>query len=379
MPKKIYLDYQATTPVDNLILKKMLPYFTKNFGNPHSNNHDYGRQASEAVEEARLLISKLINSDSSEIIFTSGATESNNLAIKSIAKDFFEKECQIITVSTEHKCVLESCYYLEKKGYQTIYLNVNEEGHINLQELEKHLEKKRSLVSIMHANNETGILQPIYEIGNLCKKYKSIFHSDVAQSLSTQEIDVNKMNIDALSISSHKIYGPKGIGALYISNNIKNSLRPLINGGGQEKNLRSGTLSPALCVGLGEACRILKKNLKKHIKHYKELNSCLLSELIKSKIDFEINGSVEERIPNNLNISVKNKIAEQLFNFMPHIALSSGSACTSGTIEKSHVLSAMNLDNSRIDGSFRISPGRMTTKKDIKKFTECLEKIVLEN
>ncbi len=231
----------------------------------------------------------------------------------------------------------------------------------------------------MHANNETGILQPVYEIGNLCKKYKSIFHSDVAQSLSTQEIDVNKMNIDALSISSHKIYGPKGIGALYISNNIKNSLRPLINGGGQEKNLRRGTLSPALCVGLGEACRILKKNLKKHIKHYKELKSCLLSELIKSKIDFEINGSVEERIPNNLNIYVKNKIAEQLFNFMPHIALSSGSACTSGTIEKSHVLSAMNLDNSRIDGSFRISPGRMTTKKDIKKFTECLEKIVLEN
>ncbi len=372
MSKKIYLDFQATTPVDEKILKKMLPFFTENFGNPHSNNHSIGRLANEAVEEARKNVANLINAETSEIIFTSGATESNNLAIKSIAKNYFENKCQIISCKTEHKCVIESCHELEKEGFKVIYLDVDEQGLIDLQELEKFLEKDKSLVSIMMANNETGVIQDVKRIGELCKKYNSIFHSDIAQSIGTQKIDVIEMSIDACSISAHKIYGPKGIGALYVSNNIKNILRPLMSGGGQEMGLRSGTQSPALCVGLGEACKDLTQNRGKYVQHFKEIKSALLSGLINSKLDYDINGCVEKRIPNNLNISIKGKVAEQLFNFMPHIALSSGSACTSGTIERSHVLTAMKLNENRIDGSFRISAGRNTTKEEIKELIKNL-------
>ena len=366
MSKKIYLDYQATTPVDPKILEKMIPYFTENFGNPHSNNHQFGRSANSAVENARENVANLINAEPSEIIFTSGATESNNLAIKSIARYHLGKDCQIITCKTEHKCVLESCHELETDGFKVTYLDVDEDGLINLEELENLLKQKKALVSIMHANNEIGVLQPIKEIGELCKKYNSIFHSDVAQSIGTQTIDVSDMNIDALSISAHKIYGPKGIGALFISNSIKNTLRPLMSGGGQEMGLRSGTQSPALCVGLGEACKMIQENIDDFVLHYKKLKSCLLTELVNGKFEFNINGSVEKRIPNNLNISIAGKVSEQLFNFMPHIALSSGSACTSGTIERSHVLSSMKLQDHRIDGSFRISFGRNTTKDEIK-------------
>ena len=375
MSKKIYLDYQATTPVDPKILEKMLPFFSVNFANPHSNNHQDGRSANEVIEEARENVANLINAQSSEIIFTSGATESNNLALKSIAKNYFENKCQIISCKTEHKCVLESCHELEKEGFKVTYLDVDEEGLINIDKLENILKKEKSLVSIMMANNETGVIQDVKKIGELCKKYNSIFHSDIAQSIGTQKIDVNEMSIDACSISAHKIYGPKGIGALYVSNNIKNTLRPLMSGGGQEMGLRSGTQSPALCVGLGEACKDLIENRKKYVQHFKEIKSALLSGLINSKIDFEINGSVEKRIPNNLNISIKGKVAEQLFNFMPHIALSSGSACTSGTIERSHVLSSMKLDDDRIDGSFRISAGRNTTMDEIKTLVENLSKL----
>ena len=373
MSNKIYLDYQATTPVDEKILKKMIPYFSENFGNPHSNNHEFGRSANNAVDEARANVANLINAETNEIVFTSGATESNNLAIKSIAKNYFEKDCQIITVKTEHKCVLESCHELEKEGFTVTYLDVNEDGIIKLTDLENLLKEKPALVSIMHANNEIGVLQPIKEIGELCKKYNSIFHSDIAQSIGTQKIDVVEMNIDACSVSAHKIYGPKGIGALYVSNHIKNTLRPLMSGGGQEMNLRSGTLSPALCVGIGEACKDLIENREKYTKHFEEIKSTLVLELNNSKLDYVINGNVEQRIPNNLNISIKGKVAEQLFNFMPHIALSSGSACTSGAIERSHVLSSMKLDDARIDGSFRISAGRNTTKEDIKELVICLD------
>ena len=376
MRKKIYLDYQATTPVDLKILKKMMPFFSENFGNPHSNNHSVGRIANEAVEEARENVANLINAETSEIIFTSGATESNNLAIKSIAKNYYEKNCQILTCKTEHKCVIESCHELEKEGFKVIYLDVDEEGLVNIKELENFLKQQKSLVSIMMANNETGVIQDIQTIGKLCKKYDSIFHTDVAQSIGTQNIDVVEMNIDALSISAHKIYGPKGVGALYVSNNIKNTLRPLMSGGGQEMGLRSGTQSPALCVGLGEACKDISENRDKYVQHFKEIKSALLSELVKSKLEFDINGSVEKRIPNNLNIAIKEKVAEQLFNFMPHIALSSGSACTSGTIERSHVLSAMKLDENRIDGSFRISAGRNTTKEEIIDLIESIRKNV---
>ena len=374
MSKKIYLDYQATTPVDPKILEKMIPYFTENFGNPHSNNHQFGRSANSAVEDARENVANLINAEPSEIIFTSGATESNNLAIKSIARYHLGKDCQIITCKTEHKCVLESCHELETDSFKVTYLDVDEDGLINLEELENLLKQKKALVSIMHANNEIGVLQPIKEIGELCKKYNSIFHSDVAQSIGTQTIDASDMNIDALSISAHKIYGPKGIGALFISNSIKNTLRPLMSGGGQEMGLRSGTQSPALCVGLGEACKMIQENIDDFVLHYKKLKSCLLTELVNGKFEFNINGSVEKRIPNNLNIAIAGKVSEQLFNFMPHIALSSGSACSSGTIERSHVLSSMKLQDHKIDGSFRISFGRSTTKEELKELISIIEK-----
>ena len=288
MSNKIYLDYQATTPVDEKILKKMIPYFSENFGNPHSNNHEFGRSANSAVDEARANVANLINAETNEIIFTSGATESNNLAIKSIAKNYFEKDCQIITVKTEHKCVLESCHELEKEGFTVTYLDVNEDGIIKLSDLENLLKEKPALVSIMHANNEIGVLQPIKEIGELCKKYNSIFHSDIAQSIGTQKIDVVEMNIDACSISAHKIYGPKGIGALYVSNHIKNTLRPLMSGGGQEMNLRSGTLSPALCVGIGEACKDISQNREKYTKHFEEIKSTLVLELNNSNLDYVV-------------------------------------------------------------------------------------------
>ena len=375
MTKKIYLDYQATTPVDPTVLKKMLPFFSENFGNPHSNNHQYGKFANDAVEDARKAVAELINAEKEEIIFTSGATESNNFAIKSIAKNYFDKDFQIITINTEHKCVLESCHSLEKEKLEVHYLEVNEDGLINLDELEALLKNKPALVSVMHVNNEIGVIQPLEEIGKLCKKYNAIFHSDVAQSLGCLAVDVKKFNLKALSISAHKIYGPKGVGALYISNDIKNTLKPLVSGGGQEMGLRSGTLSPALCVGLGEACKDLKKNRSQYFEHYKKLKSYILSELIKSKIDFVINGSVEKRSPVNLNICITGKIAEQLFTFFPHIALSTGAACTSGTIERSHVLSALKISDEQIDGSFRISFGRQSSTDHIKELLDYLKKI----
>ena len=372
MTKKIYLDYQATTPVDPEILKKMMPYFTENFGNPHSNNHQYGKTANDAVEDARKAVADLINAEKEEIIFTSGATESNNFAIKSIAKNYFDKDFQIITAKIEHKCVLESCHSLEQEKFEVHYLGVNDDGLINLNKLEALLKNKPALVSIMHVNNEIGVIQPLEEIGKLCEKYNSVFHSDVAQSLGCLEVDVKKFNLKALSISAHKIYGPKGVGALYISNDIKNTLKPLVSGGGQEMGLRSGTLSPALCVGLGESCKDLKKNRSKYFEHFKKLKSYILSELLRSDINFVINGSVEKRSPINLNICIPGKVAEQLFTFFPHIALSTGSACTSGTIEKSHVLSALKVSNEQIDGSFRISFGRNTSNEDIKELIQSI-------
>ena len=367
---RYYFDHNAWVPMSKEVKSYIISLLEK-VGNP-SSIHYSGRESKRILEEARVNIARLVKCDSQNIIFTSGATESNNLAIKSIAKHYFEKDCQIITCKTEHKCVLESCHELEVDGFKVTYLNVDEDGLINLEELENLLKQKKALVSIMHANNEIGVLQPIKEIGELCKKYNSIFHSDVAQSIGTQTIDVSDMNIDALSISAHKIYGPKGIGALFISNSIKNTLRPLMSGGGQEMGLRSGTQSPALCVGLGEACKDISVNRDKYVQHFKELKSALLSGLITSKFEFNINGSVEKRIPNNLNISIAGKVSEQLFNFMPHIALSSGSACTSGTIERSHVLTAMKLPDHRIDGSFRISVGRDTNKDEIKELIKCL-------
>jgi len=366
----IYLDYQATTPLRPEVLKAMMPYFKEKYGNPHSNNHSLGKDANLAVEKAKKNIASLINCEPEEIILTSGATESNNFAIKSIAESYGKEKIQIITLNTEHKCVIESCNFLEKRGYLVHYLEVEKNGIVNFLKLEKLIKDKMSLVSIMHVNNEIGVIQPVNEIGKLCKKYGGLFHTDAAQTFSCLNIDVKKNNIDALSLSAHKIYGPKGIGALYINAQIKNIVRPLIDGGGQQNGLRSGTIATPLAVGFGEASLQIKKRLKKNFNYYKILSNFFIRELKKNKIKFNINGDLKKRSPVNLNIAFLEVEANQLINFLPETAISTGSACTSGNIEKSHVLTALKLENSIIDSSIRISFGENTKKTDLTKIAK---------
>ena len=366
----IYLDYQATTPLRPEVLKAMMPYFKEKYGNPHSNNHSLGKDANLAVEKAKKNIASLINCEPEEIILTSGATESNNFAIKSIAESYGKEKIQIITLNTEHKCVIESCNFLEKRGYLVHYLEVEKNGIVNFLKLEKLIKDKISLVSIMHVNNEIGVIQPVNEIGKLCKKYGGLFHTDAAQTFSCLNIDVKKNNIDALSLSAHKIYGPKGIGALYINAKIKNIVRPLIDGGGQQNGLRSGTIATPLAVGFGEASVQIKTRLKKNFNYYKTLSNFFIRELKKNKIKFNINGDLKKRSPVNLNIAFLEVEANQLINFLPETAISTGSACTSGNIEKSHVLTALKLENSIIDSSIRISFGENTKKTDLTKIAK---------
>ena len=368
----IYLDYQATTPLRPEVLKAMMPYFKEKYGNPHSNNHSLGKDANLAVEKAKKNIASLINCEPEEIILTSGATESNNFAIKSIAESYGKEKIQIITLNTEHKCVIESCNFLEKRGYLVHYLEVEKNGIVNFSKLEKLIKDKMSLVSIMHVNNEIGVIQPVNEIGKLCKKYGGLFHTDAAQTFSCLNIDVKKNNIDALSLSAHKIYGPKGIGALYINAKIKNIVRPLIDGGGQQNGLRSGTIATPLAVGFGEASLQIKKRLKKNFNYYKILSNFFIHELKKNKIKFNINGDLKKRSPVNLNIAFLEVEANQLINFLPETAISTGSACTSGNIEKSHVLTALKIENSIIDSSIRISFGENTKKTDLTKIAKLI-------
>ena len=372
----IYLDYQATTPLRPEVLKAMMPYFKEKYGNPHSNNHSLGKDANLAVEKAKKNIASLINCEPEEIILTSGATESNNFAIKSIAESYGKEKIQIITLNTEHKCVIESCNFLEKRGYLVHYLEVEKNGIVNFSKLEKLIKDKMSLVSIMHVNNEIGVIQPVNEIGKLCKKYGGLFHTDAAQTFSCLNIDVKKNNIDALSLSAHKIYGPKGIGALYINAKIKNIVRPLIDGGGQQNGLRSGTIATPLAVGFGEASLQIKKRLKKNFNYYKMLSNFFIRELKKNKIKFDINGDLKKRSPVNLNIAFLEVEANQLINFLPETAISTGSACTSGNIEKSHVLTALKIENSIIDSSIRISFGENTKKIDLIKIAKLINSAI---
>jgi cysteine desulfurase len=372
----IYLDYQATTPLRPEVLKAMMPYFKEKYGNPHSNNHSLGKDANLAVEKAKKNIASLINCEPEEIILTSGATESNNFAIKSIAESYGKEKIQIITLNTEHKCVIESCNFLEKRGYLVHYLEVEKNGIVNFSKLEKLIKEKMSLVSIMHVNNEIGVIQPVNEIGKLCKKYGGLFHTDAAQTFSCLNIDVKKNNIDALSLSAHKIYGPKGIGALYINAKIKNIVRPLIDGGGQQNGLRSGTIATPLAVGFGEASVQIKTRLKKNFNYYKMLSNFFIRELKKNKIKFNINGDLKKRSPVNLNIAFLEVEANQLINFLPETAISTGSACTSGNIEKSHVLTALKIENSIIDSSIRISFGENTKKTDLTKIAKLINSAI---
>ncbi|CAA7611946.1 cysteine desulfurase (tRNA sulfurtransferase), PLP-dependent [Magnetospirillum sp. LM-5] len=361
----IYLDYQATTPCDPRVVEKMLPYFFEKFGNPHSRNHRYGWEAEEAVEIGREQVADIIGADSKEIIFTSGATESNNLAIKGVAHFYKDKKDHIVTVVTEHKCVLDTCRHLEQEGFRVTYLPVQTNGLIDLAELEAVVTDKTAIVSVMAVNNEIGVIQPLAAIGAICRKKGAFFHTDCAQAVGKIPLDVNAMNIDLMSISGHKLYGPKGIGALYVRRRPRVRLVPMINGGGQERGMRSGTLATPLCVGLGEACRLAKAEMGAEGERLHMLRDRLLNGLKARLPEIYVNGDLEQRIPGNINISFAFVEGEGLMMGVKDLAVSSGSACTSASLEPSYVLRALGLDAEMAHTSLRFGLGRFTTEADI--------------
>ncbi|MCR6632351.1 MAG: IscS subfamily cysteine desulfurase [Magnetospirillum sp.] len=361
----IYLDYQATTPCDPRVVDKMLPYFTEKFGNAHSRTHRYGWEAEEAVEVAREQIADIIGADAKEVIFTSGATESNNLALKGVAHFYKDKKDHIITVVTEHKCVLDTCRHLEQEGFKVTYLPVQPNGLIDMVELEAAITDRTAIVSVMAVNNEIGVIQPLAEIGALCRRKGAFFHTDCAQAVGKIPLDVNAMNIDLMSISGHKIYGPKGIGALYVRRRPRVRLVPLINGGGQERGMRSGTLATPLCVGFGEACAIAKAEMGAEAERLRRLQTRLLGGLQQRLPEIYVNGDLDNRIPGNLNISFAFVEGEGLMMGIKDLAVSSGSACTSASLEPSYVLRALGLDAEMAHTSIRFGLGRFTTDEDI--------------
>ena len=374
--KNIYFDYQATTPVDPRVLKKMMPYFGEIYGNPHSRNHSFGWEAEEGVEVAREHVAKIINANPKEIIFTSGATESNNLALKGVSEFYGDKKNHIITCVTEHKCVLESCRHLAGKGFDVTYLPVQSDGLINLDELKKSITDKTLIVSIMGVHNEIGVIQPLEEIGNICRSNDVFFHTDCAQAIGKIPLDVDKMNIDLMSISGHKIYAPKGVGALYIRRKPRVRISSMISGGGQERGMRSGTLSPALCVGLGEACNIYFNEMEKEHKILTKYKEMMLEGIRKSCPDVYLNGSEESRVPGNLNLSFAYVEGESLMMGIKDLAVSSGSACTSASLEPSYVLKALGVEEELAHTSLRIGFGRFTTENEVKYATDIIVKEV---
>jgi cysteine desulfurase len=361
----IYLDYQATTPMDARVLEAMMPYFTYKFGNPHSRSHAYGWEAEEGVEKARGQVAKLIGADEKEVIFTSGATESNNLAIRGVAEFYKDRKNHVVTTVTEHKCVLDTCRHLEQSGFEVTYLPVQKNGLIDLDVLRNAITDKTVVVSVMAVNNEIGVIQPLEEIGKICREKKTFFHTDAAQAAGKIPLDVEKMNIDLMSISGHKIYGPKGIGALYVRRKPRVRLVPLIVGGGQERGFRSGTLPTPLCVGLGEAAEICMKEMDGEAKRLKKLQDRMLKGLNDKLTEIVVNGDLEHRIPGNLNISFAYVEGESLMMGIKGLSVSSGSACTSASLEPSYVLRALGVEEEMAHTSLRIGLGRFTTEQEV--------------
>jgi cysteine desulfurase len=361
----IYLDYQATTPLDPRVLEAMMPYFTHQFGNPHSRSHSYGWEAEEGVEKARGQVAKLIGADEKEVIFTSGATESNNLAIRGVAEFYKDRKNHIVTTVTEHKCVLDTCRHLEQQGFEVTYLPVQKNGLIDIEALRAAVTDKTVVVSVMAVNNEIGVIQPLAEIGKICREKKAFFHTDAAQAVGKIPLDVEAMNIDLMSISGHKIYGPKGIGALYVRRKPRVRLVPLIVGGGQERGFRSGTLPTPLCVGLGEAAEIAMKEMDGEAKRLAKLQARMLKGLQSKLTDIVVNGDLEHRIPGNLNISFAYVEGESLMMGIKNLAVSSGSACTSASLEPSYVLRALGVEEDMAHTSLRIGLGRFTTEHEV--------------
>ncbi|HUY82054.1 MAG TPA: IscS subfamily cysteine desulfurase [Acidobacteriaceae bacterium] len=362
----IYMDNHATTPLDPRVLEAMMPYMTKIFGNAASRNHSFGWEAEAAVDKARAQIAKLIGATAKEIIFTSGATESNNLAIKGIAEMYRERGNHIITQVTEHKAVLDTCKRLEKSGYRVTYLPVKADGLIDIEDLKQAIDDKTILVSIMAANNEIGVVQPVAEIGKLCHEKGVLFHTDAVQAVGKIPIDVNAMQIDALSLSAHKIYGPKGVGALYVRRrNPRVQIAEQTNGGGHERGMRSGTLNVPGIVGLGKACEIAGEEMEAEAKREIELRDYLRNKLEKALDYVHVNGNMEHHLPGNLNMSFVYVEGESLLMGINDIAVSSGSACTSATLEPSYVLKALGLGDDVAHSSIRFGLGRFNTKAEV--------------
>ncbi|EGQ7788540.1 IscS subfamily cysteine desulfurase [Vibrio cholerae] len=366
MKLPIYLDYSATCPVDPRVAEKMVQYMTMDgtFGNPASRSHRYGWQAEEAVDTAREQIASLLNADPREIVFTSGATESDNLAIKGVAHFYNKQGKHIITSKTEHKAVLDTMRQLEREGFEVTYLDPESNGLVDLAKLEAAMRDDTILVSIMHVNNEIGVVQDIAAIGELCRSRKVVFHVDAAQSAGKVAIDVQEMKVDLISLSAHKAYGPKGIGALYVRRKPRIRLEAQMHGGGHERGFRSGTLPTHQIVGMGEAFRIAKEELQQDYDHALKLRNRLLDG-IKYMEAVTINGDLDQRVPHNLNVSFAFVEGESLLMALKDLAVSSGSACTSASLEPSYVLRALGLNDELAHSSIRFSFGRFTTEAEI--------------
>jgi cysteine desulfurase len=368
----VYLDNQSSTPVDPRVLEAMLPYFTEHFGNPHSESHVYGHNAMTAIEAARADVARPIHSDPREIVFTSGATESNNLALKGAAH--FARahppanrpvRDRIVILATEHKCVLESAAVLEREGFAVAYLPVEPSGLVSLEWLAEAIGERTLLVSVMAAHNEIGVIQPLAEIGALCRARGVLFHTDAAQAFGKIPLDVEAMKIDLMSISGHKIYGPKGVGALYIRRRPRVRLLPLIDGGGQERGLRSGTLPTPLCVGLGRAAALAAAEMGEEAPRLLRLRERLYRSLAHRVSGLRLNGDPEHRLPGSLNLSFPGLTAPELIEACPMVAMSSGSACTSAAVEPSYVLRALGLPDEVANASIRLGVGRFTTDAEV--------------
>ncbi len=373
----IYMDNHATSQLDPRVLEAMLPYFTTKFGNAASRNHSFGWEAEQGVETAREQIARIIGATAKEIIFTSGATESNNLALKGIAEMYRERGNHIITQVTEHKAVLDTCKRLEKYGYRVTYLPVKADGLIDLDDLKRAIDDKTILVSIMFANNEIGVVQPVAEIGKLCHERNVIFHTDAVQAVGKIPVDVNAMNIDVLSLTAHKLYGPKGAGALYVRRrNPRVQISAQMDGGGHERGMRSGTLNVPGIVGLGAACEIAREEMAFEADRLTRLRDKLKTKL-ESALDYvHVNGSMEHRLPGNLNMSFVYVEGESLLMGINEIAVSSGSACTSATLEPSYVLKALGLGDDVAHSSIRFGLGRFNTEAEVDYVSDKLIDIV---
>ena len=366
MKLPIYMDNHATTPVDPRVFEAMRPYLTKIFGNSASRNHSFGWEAEEATEKARKQVASLIGATSKEIVFTSGATESNNLALKGVAEMYAEKGNHIITAATEHKAILDTCKRLEKHGTRVTYLPVQQNGLVDLDQLRMAITDKTVLISIMHANNEIGVLQPIREIGKIAKERGVLLHTDGTQAAGKIPVSVLDDNIDLMSISAHKMYGPKGVGALYVRRrNPRVQLTAQMDGGGHERGMRSGTLNVPGIVGLGEACALAQAEMPAESKRLAFLRDKLKERLMNSLDEVYINGTIEHRLPNNLNISFAYVEGESLLMGINEIAVSSGSACTSATLEPSYVLKALGVGEDLAHTSIRFGLGRFNTEEEV--------------